>query len=105
MVKGLWRCIEHTPMVIKNINNPLANNKFTALMQMFRISKGTRATYEHMNWGRLKKLGAQFLMGGFSMLDYIMNGLLLMTHMSNVRLYEGDLQVPKGFYTLYELQQ
>lgn len=105
MVKGLCRCIEHTPMVIKNINNPLANNKLTALMQMFRISKGTRATYEHMNWGRLKKLGAQFLMGGFSMLDYMMNGLLLMTHMSNVRLYEGDSQVPKGFYTLYELQQ
>lgn len=108
LVKGLARCIEHTPKAIMNIGCPLANNKLTALMQMLRISKGTRATYEHMNWGRLKKIGAQFLMGGFSMLDYMMNGLLLMSHMSNVRLYNSDghdSEIPAGFYTLYELQQ
>ena len=108
MIKGFIRCIEHTPKAIANIGCPLANNKFTALMQMLRISKGTRATYEHMNWSRFKKIGAQFLMGGFSMLDYMMNGLLLMTHMSNVRLYNEDghdSEIKPGFYTLYELQQ
>lgn len=108
MVKGIVRCLEHTTKAIKNIGCPLANNKFTALMQMLRISKGTRATYEHMNWSRIKKIGAQFLMGGFSMLDYMMNGLLLMSHMSNVRLYNEDnhdAEIPTGFYTLYELQQ
>lgn len=38
------------------------------------------------------------LMGGFSLLDYFGNVILLRSKMSSYKFYDGD-EVEKGFYT------
>jgi hypothetical protein len=43
-------------------------------------------------------------MGGFSMLDWMANALLLRSFYNNIRLYDGGI-VPTGFYSAYELKQ
>ena len=98
--KVLW----YTPQCIINMFNPLANNKMTALMQMNGISKGTFGIYTKTDWGKGRKFLSNLLMGGWSMLDWMANALLMMAFYHNCRFYDGDV-VPKGFYTKYELQQ
>lgn len=101
---ALGKCLYYTPACIKNMFNPLANNKMTALMQMNGISKGTFGIYTKTDWGKGRKFLSSILMGGWSMLDWMANALLMMAFYHNTRLYEGD-EIPKGFYTKYEMQQ
>ena len=101
---GLAKVLYYTPACIKNMFNPLANNKMTALMQMNGISKGTFAIYTKADWGKGRKFFSNLLMGGWSMLDWMANALLMMSFYHNCHLYEGD-EIPKGFYTKYEMEQ
>ena len=101
---ALAKCLYYTPACIKNMFNPLANNKMTALMQMNGISKGTFATYTKADWGKGRKFLTNILMGGWSMLDWMANALLMTAFYHNCRLYEGN-EIPKGFYTKYEMEQ
>lgn len=101
---SLMRCLKYTPAVIANIGNPVANNKLTRAMQINGISKGVHQTYEHTNYGRGRKVLNNLLMGGFSMLDWMANSLLLSSFYNNVRFYDGGI-VDTGFYSLYELEQ
>jgi hypothetical protein len=103
-ITSLASVITHTPQCIANIGNPLANNKLTRAMQLNGISKGVHQIYEHMNYGRVRKIASNLLMGGFSMLDWMANALLLRAFYNNVRFYDGDV-VEKGFYSSYELRQ
>lgn len=102
----LW----YTPACIKNMFNPLANNKLTALMQMNGISKGTFSIYNRADWGKGRKFLANVLMGGWSMLDWMANALLMTAFYHNCRFFEGIVEngvqlIKPGFYTKYELQQ
>lgn len=101
---ALSKVLYYTPACIINMFNPLANNKLTALMQMNGISKGTFGIYTKTDWGKGRKFLSNILMGGWSMLDWMANALLMTAFYHNVRLYEGN-EIPKGFYTKYELQQ
>lgn len=108
---ALGKCLWYTPRCIKNMFNPLANNKMTALMQMNGISKGTFGIYTKTDWGKGRKFISDMLMGGWSMLDWMANSLLMMTQYHNIRFYEGlqdengnDIVEP-GFYSKYDLQQ
>jgi hypothetical protein len=97
--KALW----YTPACIKNMFYPVANNKMTALMQMNGISKGTFGIYTKADWVKGRKFFSNLLMGGWSMLDWMANALLMMAFYHNCRLYEGT-EIPKGFYTKYEME-
>lgn len=101
---ALGKCLWYTPACILNIYNPLANNKLTALMQMNGISKGTFGIYAKSKQSRGRKLWSDILMGGWSMLDWMANALLMTAFYHNCRFYDGGV-VPTGFYTKYELQQ
>jgi hypothetical protein len=68
------------------------------------ISKGTFGTYVKADWGKGRKFLTSILMGGWSMLDWMANALLMMSFYHNCRLYEGA-EIPKGFYTKYEMEQ
>jgi hypothetical protein len=96
--------LRYTPQCIANIGNPLANNKLSRAMQLNGVSKGVHQIYERMNFGRIRKVATNMLMGGFSMLDWMANALLLRAFYNNIRFYDGDV-IPKGFYSSYELQQ
>ena len=96
--------VRYTGPVIANIGNPVANNKLTRAMQVNGISKGVHQTYEHTNYGRIRKVFYNLLMGGFSMLDWMANALLLRSYYNNIRFYDGGI-VPTGFYSAYELKQ
>ena len=101
---ALGTCLRYTPACIKNMFNPLANNKLTALMQMNGVSKGIFGIYNKTDWGKGRKLFGNLLMGGWSMLDWMANALLMTAFYHNSRFYDGGI-VPTGFYTKYELQQ
>lgn len=101
---SLGKVLYYTPACIKNMFNPLANNKMTALMQMNGVSKGTFGTYVKADWGKGRKFLTNILMGGWSMLDWMANALLMTAFYHNCRLYEGT-EIPKGFYTKYEMEQ
>lgn len=96
--------LRYTPQCLVNIGNPLANNKLTRAMQLNGISKGIHQTYEHLNYGRFRRIFTNLLMGGFSLLDWMANALLMRSFYNNIRFYNGNV-VPKGFYSRYELEQ
>ena len=101
---ALGKCLWYTPACIANMFNPLANNKITALMQMNGISKNVYSTYTKTDWGRGRKFLSNLLMGGWSMLDWMANALLMVAFYHNIRFYDGGI-VETGFYSKYELQQ
>lgn len=108
---ALAKCLYYTPACIKNMFNPLANNKLSALMQINGISKGTYGTYVKADWGKGRKFLSNVLMGGWSMLDWMANALLMTAFYHNVRFYEGlkdeygNDVIEAGFYGKYDLQQ
>ena len=93
-----------TPRCLVNIGNPIANNKLTRMMQINGVSKGVLQTYGHMNYGKTRKIVLNLLMGGFSMLDWMAQALLMRAFYNNVRYYDGGV-VESGFYTAYELRR
>lgn len=95
------------PKVVSNIGNPLANCKLVAMMQMNNVSKDTRRIYNNMNYGRTRKLINNICLGGFSMLDYGANCILLKSYYNNIRFYNGNssLGIKPGWYSKYELKQ
>lgn len=101
---SLISTLKNLPLFLINIGNPIANNKQSALMQLFGISKDYAATSSNVGTNRFIKILNQSLMGGYSALDYISNATLLRAFMNNYRFYDGDT-IPKGFYTKYEMQQ
>jgi hypothetical protein len=73
------------------------------------ISKGTFGTYVKADWGKGRKFLTSILMGGWSMLDWMANALLMMSFYHNCRFFEGVVEngvyvIKPGFYTKYELQ-
>ena len=101
---SLISTLKNLPLFLINIGNPIANNKQSALMQLFGISKDYAATSSNVGTNRFIKILNQSLMGGYSALDYVSNATLLRAFMNNYRFYDGDT-IPKGFYTKYEIQQ
>lgn len=104
LITGILDVNRELPFIIANFGDPVANNKVVGINQLFGIGKDYRKVYANEKWGRLRKGITQFLMGGYSMVDYINNSILLRSFCNNVRFYDGDV-VPKGFYTEYELHQ
>lgn len=106
---GLLHCYARLPWIIKNIGDPLANNKVTALMQLMGVSKDYRRTHEGTNRSALRKASSQILMGGFSALDYFGSSILLVAVLNNSKLFNGltdsmgNVIIPKGFYNETEL--
>ena len=101
---SLMTTLKNLPLFLINIGNPIANNKESALMQLFGISKDYAATSSDVGTNRFIKILNQSLMGGYSALDYISNATLLRAFMNNYRFYDGGV-IPTGFYTKYEMQQ
>lgn len=101
---SLISTLKNLPLFLINIGNPIANNKQSALMQLFGISKDYAATSSNVGTNRFIKILNQSLMGGYSALDYVSNATLLRAFMNNYRFYNGGT-IPTGFYTKYEMQQ
>ena len=53
--------------------------------------------------GRISKFLGNILMGGYSMLDWWANAVVLSSYMHNVMFYDGD-EIPKGFYSGYQMK-
>lgn len=107
LATGVGYFVLNFPKVVSNIGNPLANCKLVAMMQMNNVSKDTRRIYNNMNYGRTRKLINNICLGGFSMLDYGANCILLKSYYNNIRFYNGNtsLGIKPGWYSKYELKQ
>lgn len=102
LASSIIEYITYLPLIIKNWGNPVPNNKLSRVMQKHGISKDIIAAYGKVGKGRLRKIGSQLLMGGFSMGDWAANSILTMSFYKNVRFYSGN-KIDKGFYTKYEM--
>lgn len=101
---GFVKTLMHVPLVLSNAYSPVPNCKFVALMRRFGISRSFIENSSDVGQSIVVKLLKSVLMGGFSLLDYISNMMLMRSFMHHVRFYDGDV-IPKGFYTKYSMQQ
>ena len=104
LITGITSTLLHLPLLISNLGNPVANNKQVGVNQLFGIGKDYKMIYEHQDYGRTRKFVTNLLMGGYSMIDYVNNSILLRSNLSGIRFYNGN-KIPKGFYTKWEMQQ
>lgn len=104
LITGITSTLLHLPLLILNLGNPVANNKQVGVNQLFGIGKDYKMIYEHQDYGRTRKFVTNLLMGGYSMIDYVNNSILLRSNLSGIRFYNGN-KIPKGFYTKWEMQQ
>lgn len=104
LINGIKSVLMHIPTMALNIGNPVANNKLTAVSQLFGIGRDFKAIYAHQDYGRIRKFATNFLMGGYSSIDYINNMILLRANLDGVRFYNGN-KIKTGFYTKWELHQ
>ena len=102
---GVGNLIKQLPFIIQNMGNPLANCKTVAMMQLNGVSKDTERIYSRTGKGRTRNIISNICLGGFSMLDYGANSILLRAHYNNVRYYKGNprLGISPGWYSRYEL--
>lgn len=101
---GIADVLRELPFILGNFGNPVANNTVVGKMQLFGIGKDFRRVYENERWGRFRKGVTNVLMGGYSMIDYFNNSILLRSFCNNVRFYDGGV-IPTGFYTQYEMRE
>lgn len=102
-IRGLAGSIKDLPKMIANIGDPIPNTLSGALMRRFGISKNFNSSNTGTARNRIRKIAGQMLMGGFSLLDYFGNVILLRSRMNSYKFYDGD-EVEKGFYTKTELK-
>ncbi len=101
--RGFAGSIKDLPKMIVNIGDPIPNTLSGALMRRFGISKDFNRSNTGTAKNRIRKIAGQILMGGFSLLDYFGNVILLRSKMNSYKFYDGD-EVEKGFYTKTELK-
>ena len=104
LLTGIADVLRELPFILGNFGNPVANNAVVGKMQLFGIGKDFRRVYENERWGRFRKGVTNVLMGGYSMIDYFNNSILLRSFCNNVRFYDGGV-IPTGFYTQYEMRE
>lgn len=102
-IRGIAGSIKDLPKMIVNIGDPIPNTLSGALMRRFGISKDFNRSNTGTSRNRIRKFAGQMLMGGFSLLDYFGNVILLRSKMSSYKFYDGD-EVEKGFYTKTQLK-
>lgn len=102
-IRGLAGSIKDLPKMIVNIGDPIPNTLSGALMRRFGISKDFNRSNTGTARNRIRKIAGQMLMGGFSLLDYFGNVILLRSKLNSYKFYDGD-EVEKGFYTKTELK-
>ena len=102
-IRGIAGSIKDLPKMIANIGNPIPNTLTGALMRRFGISKNFIASNTGTARSKIRRIAGYMLMGGFSMLDYLGNAILLRSRMNAYRFYDGD-EFEKGFYTKTELK-
>lgn len=101
---GFMKTLMHIPLVLANGYSNIPNCKFTALMRRYGISKSFIENNNNVGEGIVVRMLKSVLMGGFSILDYVSNMMLMRSFMHHVRFYDGN-DIPKGFYTKYSMQQ
>lgn len=102
-IRGIAGSIKDLPKMIVNIGDPIPNTLSGALMRRFGISKDFNRSNTGTSRNRMRKFAGQMLMGGFSLLDYFGNVILLRSKMNSYKFYDGD-EVEKGFYTKTQLK-
>lgn len=102
-IRGIAGSIKDLPKMIANIGNHIPNTLTGALMRRFGISKSFIASNTGTARSKIRRIAGQMLMGGFSMLDYLGNAILLRSRMNAYRFYDGD-EFEQGFYTKTELK-
>ena len=102
-IRGIAGSIKDLPKMIVNIGDPIPNTLSGALMRRFGISKDFIRSNTGTSRNRIRKFAGQMLMGGFSLLDYFGNVILLRSKMNSYKFYDGD-EVEKGFYTKTQLK-
>lgn len=92
------------PLMLANVGNPLANNLQSALMRRFGVGTQFDNNVANIGDARAIRIAKKLAMASFSMVDHHMNAILLNAVMSSYRFYDGDDEIPAGFYTADKLE-
>lgn len=90
---GFIHSMIHFVKMISNIGNPVINDKLSAAMQYNQLSKSNSEIFGQLDQSKISRILDQyFTMGGYTLADYMMNSVVLMSFYHACRL----IQLPNG---------
>lgn len=90
---GFIHSMIHFVKMISNIGNPIINDKLSAAMQYNQLSKSNSEIFGQLDQSKISRILDQyFTMGGYTLIDYIINSAILMSFYHACRL----IQLPNG---------
>ena len=87
MRKAFAQCIAHTGKVLKGLGNPVVEDKLVAAMQYNQLSRSNSEIFASTDKFKLDKfVHDHLLMGGYTLADYMINGLMLTATYNHYKL-------------------
>lgn len=97
---ALWEVIKHLPKMINGLGNPVVDDKLVAAMQYNQISKSNSEIFAMSDKYKLDKFFKQYcLMGGYTLTDYIINSMFLLSTYNHYKLMLNPKTGKNKFYS------
>lgn len=96
-------CIAHLPKVLNGLGNPVVNDKIVAAMQYNQLSRSNSEIFSDTDKFKVGKFIHQhLLMGGYTLTDYLINGLMLVTTYKHYKLLKDPRTNKEKFFSKSE---
>lgn len=97
---ALIDCIKHTPKVLAGLGNPVVNDKLVAAMQYNNLSRSNSDIFSSTDQFKVDRFVREhLLMGGYTLTDYMVNGLMLRATYNTYRLITDPKTSKQAFYS------
>lgn len=97
---ALADCIKHTPKVLSGLGNPVVNDKLVAAMQYNNLSRSNSDIFASTDQFKLDRFVKEhLLMGGYTLTDYMVNGLMLRATYNTYKLIKDPKTNKESFYS------
>lgn len=97
---ALIDCIKHTPKVLAGLGNPVVNDKLVAAMQYNNLSRSNSDIFSSTDQFKVDRFVREhLLMGGYTLTDYMVNGLMLRATYNTYRLIADPKTSKWAFYS------
>lgn len=97
---ALGDCIKHTPKVLSGLGKPVVNDKLVAAMQYNNLSRSNSEIFSSTDMFKLDRfIKEHLLMGGYTLSDYMVNGLMLRATYNTYRLIKNPTTNKESFYS------
>ena len=94
------QCVVHTKNALKGLGKPVVDDKLVAAMQYNQLSRSNSEIFSMTDMNKASRFVHQhLLMGGYTLSDYMVNGLVLLATYHHYRLIEDPTKGKKRFFS------